>query len=127
MANSLMIRSQNEGRLFSRNVAAQLARITLDFLEQCEREALVEPGPMPGGGEGYTLQDIDQMVRIRRLKQDLGLDLEAIEVVLHMRRRMVEMLHEMNALEARMWAREQQLRGELSRLRQQQAREARFR
>lgn len=127
MANSLMIRSQNEGRLFSRNVAAQLARITLEFLEQCEREALVQPGPMLGGGEGYTIQDIDEMVRIRRLKQDLGLDLEAIEVVLHMRRRMVEMLYEMNALEARMWAREQQLRAELRRLRQQTAREARFR
>ncbi len=127
MANSLMIRSQNDDRLFSRHVAAQLAQITLDFLEQCEREALVRPGTMPGGGEGYTLQDIHEMVRIRRLQQDLGLDLEAIEVVLHMRRRMVEMLREMNALEARMWQREQRLRAELHRLRRQLAREARFR
>lgn len=128
MANSLMIRSQDEDRLFSRSVAAQLAQITLDFLEQCEREALVQPGPMLGGREeGYTLQEIVEIARIRRLQQDLGLDLAAIEVVLHMRRRMLEVLEEMNTLEARMWEREQQMRAEIHRLRQELAREASFR
>lgn len=127
MANSLMIRRADEDRVFSRSVAAQLAQITLDFLDQCEREALVQPGPMLGGGEGYTLQEIAEIARIRRLRQDLGLDLAAIEVVLHMRRRMLEMLDEMTTLEARMWEREQQMRSEIHRLRQQLAREARFR
>ena len=127
MANSLMIRSQDEDRLFSRNVTARLARVPLDFLERCEQEALVRPGRMPGGGIGYTLHDIHELIRIRRLQQDLGLDLDAIAVVLHMRRRMVEMLREMNALEARMWEREQRLRSELHRLRRQLSAEARFR
>lgn len=128
MADSLMIRSQDEERLFSRSVAARLAQITLDFLEQCEREALVQPGPMLGGREeGYTLQEIAEIARIRRLQQDLGLELAAIEVVLHMRRRMLEMLDEMNTLEARMWEREQQMRAEIHRLRQELAREASFR
>jgi DNA-binding transcriptional MerR regulator len=127
MANYLMLRSQDEDRIFTRAVAAQLARITLDFLAECEREALVQPRPMFGSEEGYTHGDIEEIARIRRLQQDLELDLGAVEVVLHMRQRMLEMLEEIEALEETMWQREQQLRREISRLRQELAREGTFR
>jgi MerR family transcriptional regulator/heat shock protein HspR len=126
-AHSLIVRSGDDERVFSRPVAAQLARITLDFLDRCEREELLRPGPLRGGGEGYTLREIAEMVRIRRLQQDLGLDLAAIEVVLHMRQRMLAMLDEMTALEARMWERERQMRSEIHELRRQLARDAGFR
>lgn len=127
MANYLMIRAQEEDRIFTRSVATQIARITLDFLEACEREALVKPGPMVGGGEGYTRTEIDEIARIYRLQRDLGLELGAIEVVLHMRRRMLEMLDEVERLEERMIRREESLHNEIQRLRQQIAGEADFR
>jgi hypothetical protein len=127
MANYLMLRSQDEDRLFSRAVAAQLARITLDFLSLCEREALIQPRPMAGGGEGFTRAEIDELARIRRLQRDLELDFGGIDVVLHMRRRILEMLEEIDAIEERMWQREQRLQREIQRLRQQLAREGEYR
>lgn len=127
MANYLMIRGQEEDRIFTRGAAAQLARITLDFLAECEQQALVQPGPMMGGGEGYTLSEIDDIARIYRLQRDLDLEFGAVEVVLHMRRRMLEMLEEIERLEERMFAREAQLHSEIQRLRQQLAGDADFR
>jgi hypothetical protein len=127
MANYLMLRSQDEDRLFTRTVAAQLARITLDFLSLCEREALIQARPMAGGGEGFTQAEIDELARIRRLQRDLELDFGGIGVVLHMRRRILEMLEEIDAIEERMWQREQRLQREIQRLRQQLAREGEYR
>lgn len=124
MAKYVMIRAHGEDRIFTRSVATQIARITLDFLEACEREALVKPGPMVGGGEGYTRSDIDEIARIYRLQRDLELELGAVEVVLHMRRRMLEMLDEIERLEERMIRREERLHTEIQRLRQQVARDA---
>ncbi|MDT8306112.1 MAG: hypothetical protein RRC07_09265 [Anaerolineae bacterium] len=127
MANYLMIRAQEEERIFTRSVAARLARITLDFLEACEREALVTPGQMAGGGEGYTPGEIEEMARIYRLQRDLGLEFGAVEVVLHMRQQMLEMLDEIERLEVQMIRREERLHNEIQRLRRQLARDAGFR
>lgn len=127
MGNYLMLRSQDEERIFTRTVAAELARITLDFLTLCEREALIRPRPMAGGSDGYTRTEIEELARIRRLQRDLDLDLGSIEVVLHMRRRMLEMLEEIETLEAAMSQREQRLQREIQRLRQQISREGDYR
>lgn len=125
MANYLILRSEDEReRIFTRSMAAQLARITLDFLEECERAELIRAGRMPGGGPGYTMADVRNLARIRRLRQDLGLDLAAVEVVLHMRQRIVEMLREMEAIEAHMLRRERELQREIQRLRRHLAEDA---
>lgn len=126
MANYLMIRAEEEDRIFTRRAAVRLARITQEFLAECEREALVEPRPMMGGGKGYSWHDIDEIARISRLREDLGLELEAVEVVLHMRRRILEVLEEVARLEERMIRREERLHREIQRLQQQVARNADF-
>jgi len=128
MANYLILRSEDEKeRIFTRSVAAQLARITLDFLEECERAELVRAGRMPGGSPGYTTVDVRDLARIRRLRQDLGLDLAAVEVVLHMRRRMVEMLREIDVIESDMIRRERELQQEIQHLRRRLADDAEWR
>lgn len=127
MADYLIIRSPDENRIFTRDVAARLARITLDFLEQCEREELIRAERMMGGGKGYTPAEIQEMARIRRLQDDLGLEFPAVEVVVRMRRRMVNLLAEMEMLEQQMWQREEELRYEIQRLRHQLAEEGDFR
>lgn len=125
MAKYLILRSEDEKeRIYSRSMAAQLARVTLDFLEACERAELIRAGRMPGGGRGYTTADVRHLARIRRLRQDLGLDLAAVEVVLHMRERIVEMLREMEAIEAHMVRRERDLQREIQRLRRRLAEDA---
>lgn len=122
MANYLILRSEDESeRIYSPAVAAQLARITLDFLKECERADLIRAGRMPGGGRGYTTADVRNLARIRRLRQDLGLDLAAVEVVLHMRRRIVEMLRELEAIERDMLRRERELQQEIRQLRRRLA------
>ena len=128
MANYLILRSEDEKeRIFTPSVAAQLARISLDFLEECERAELIRAGRMPGGGHGYTTADVRNLARIRRLRQDLGLDLAAVEVVLHMRERIVEMLREMDTIEGHMIRRERQLQREIRQLRRRLAEDAKWR
>lgn len=128
MEKYLILRPEDEReRIFTRSMAAQLARITLDFLEACERAELVRAGRMQGGNPGYTTADVRNLARIRRLHEDLGLDLAAVEVVLHMRRRIVDMLQEMEVIESDMLRRERQLQREIQSLRRRLAEDAEWR
>lgn len=103
--------------LFTRTVAAQLARVSLDFLERLEAEDLIRPLELEGGERGYAPEDIGRLSRMRRLHETLGLDLASLEVVLHMRERLVSVLARMEDLEARFARREQELLQELNELR----------
>jgi DNA-binding transcriptional MerR regulator len=129
MAFQLVIHSEaaDNEPYYSRSVAAQLARISLDLLEMCEQERLIQARLMAGGGHGFSSADIRNLARIRRLREDLELDLSAVEVVLHMRRRMVEMLAELSTMERRMAQQEQELLREIQRLRRQTAEDADWR
>ena len=118
MANYLIVRSteEEEDAVFSRDIAAELAWISREFLEDLERAELVRARRMVGGSRGYTYRDVRNLRRIRRLREQLGLRLPAVEVVLHMRQRMVEMLQEMDEIEQKWVRREQELRREIQRL-----------
>lgn len=121
MANYLIIHPQDDDRVFSRDVAARLARVSHEFLEACEQEELIRPQPMAGGTDGFTAADVRTLARIRRLHEHLQLDMAGVEVVLNMRRRMLEMLQEAEQLEREMTRREQALRREIWQLRQKLA------
>lgn len=103
--------------LFSRTVAAQMARISLDFLDLLEKERMVQPRKIPPGEEGYSAEDIARLACIRRLHEHLGLDLEAVEVVLQMRSRILELLHRVEEMERRLAQRERELLAEVQELR----------
>jgi DNA-binding transcriptional MerR regulator len=124
MAHQLIIRYEEEGTLYTRPVAAQLARVSLDFLRRCELEQIVRPRPLPGGGVGYTAADIRRLARIRRLRRSLGLDMPAVEVVLHLRRQVVELQTYLAELETEMELREQEWLHEIQELRRQLSQEA---
>jgi MerR family transcriptional regulator/heat shock protein HspR len=72
---------------------------------------------MVQGDEGYSAEDISQIARIRRLHEDLGLDLEAVEIVLHMRRQILELLRRVDEMERRLAKREDELLAEIQDLR----------
>lgn len=124
MSNFLIIRTEDEEQpLYSRDVAAELAWISREFLDDLEQAELVRARRMIGGSRGYTQRDVRNLRRIRRLREQLGLELPAVEVVLHMRRRMVEMLQEMEQIEQEMFRREQELRRQIHQLQERFAEE----
>ena len=103
--------------IFTRTVAAQLARVDLEFLERLEAEEILQPQELEGGELGYTPDDIGRLCRIRRLHETLGLDLAAVEVVLRLRERVSFLLAQMQDLETSFGRREQELLQELNDLR----------
>jgi hypothetical protein len=69
------------------------------------------------GEQGYTLAEIRQLARIRRLCDTLAVDLAAVEVILHLRQQVLDVIDELNHLERRMSGHEQELRSEIQTLR----------
>lgn len=127
MPFNLTLRVRDDEPFYTPSVAAQLARISLEFLRLCEQENLLQAKIMAGGGEGYTPADIRQMARIRRLRQDLELDLPAVEVALHLRRQVIELRQQMDEMERLMLRREQELLNEIQQLRRRLAEDAEWR
>jgi MerR family transcriptional regulator/heat shock protein HspR len=99
--------------IFTRTVAAQLARVDLEFLDRLEAEDIVQPRELEGGEQGYTPDDIGRLSRIRRLHETLGLELAAVDVVLRLRERVTFLLAQMEDMETRFARREQELLQEL--------------
>jgi DNA-binding transcriptional MerR regulator len=115
--------SEKEGALYPQVIAAQLARASLELIKWCQREGLVQAQVMVGGERGYSAADIRRLANIRSLKEDLGLDLDAVAIVLRMRERMFELFRELEEMERAMVAREYQLLTEIQRLRRRIAEE----
>lgn len=126
MGYQIIIHSEKEEPYYTRQIAAQLARISLEFLRRCEMEQFVRPRPMPGGDEGFTAEDIRRLARVRRLRQSLGLDLSAVEVVLHLRRQVVDLQTDLIQMEQQMLQREQVLLEEIAELRRRLAQETKW-
>lgn len=87
----------------------------------------MRPKVLPGGGAGYTAADIRRLARIRRLRQSLELDMPAVEVVLHLRRQVIELRSLLGQLEMEMEQREQLRLREIQELRRQLAQEMKWR
>jgi DNA-binding transcriptional MerR regulator len=94
-----------------------MARISLEFLSECETERLVEIRLTAGGEKGYSPADIRRLNRIRRLCEDLELNLPAVEVVLNLRQQVLDLHTHMAELERLMREREQELLQEIRQLR----------
>jgi MerR family transcriptional regulator, heat shock protein HspR len=103
--------------IFTRTVAAQLARVSLEFLERLEADELIQPRELEGEEKGYAPEDIGRVSRIRRLHETLGLDLASVEIVLRMREQVVQLLARMEEMEKHFARREQELLRELDDLR----------
>jgi DNA-binding transcriptional MerR regulator len=97
----LALRSTDDGMMYTRSAAARIARIPTGLLIQCEQEGLLQTRVMTGGGRGYSEADIRQMVVIRRLLDDLELDLSTVDVVIHMRQQVIDLLGRRNGVQFR--------------------------
>jgi MerR family transcriptional regulator/heat shock protein HspR len=67
-------------------------------LRMYERRGLIAPQRSPGNIRRFNDADVEQIRFIKRLVDDLGVNLAGVEVILHMRRQMFELQHELATL-----------------------------
>jgi MerR family transcriptional regulator/heat shock protein HspR len=72
-------------------VVADMLNVHPQTLRFYEKKGLVRPSRTVGRTRMYSTEDVDELARLLRLTRDLGVNLAGIEVILKMRRRMIEM------------------------------------
>jgi DNA-binding transcriptional MerR regulator len=117
MSKIFLIRTRDEETIYLRPFAARLAGVSEDFLTQCEREGLITCRRMEGGESGLDRNDVRRLSLIRRLHQELDLDLDTIDLVLHLRRQVINLQGEIEAMERKARQKERQLLAELQQIR----------
>ena len=81
-------------QVFVISVAAELAGMHPQTLRQYDRLGLVTPGRSGGGGRRYSQRDVDLLREVQRLSQEEGVNLAGIK-------RVIELEHQVEALQAR--------------------------
>ena len=77
--------------LYMIGVDADMLNVHPQTLRFYEKKGLVRPSRTVGRTRMYSAEDVDELSRLLRLTRDLGVNLAGIEVILKMRRRMMEM------------------------------------
>lgn len=90
---------------FAISVAARMVGLHAQTLRYYERAGLVRPSRSGGRNRLYSQRDVERLRQIRRLTDDLGLNLAGVEVLLRMGDRMARMEREMEDLRRELEAR----------------------
>ena len=77
--------------LYMIGVVAEMLKVHPQTLRFYEKRGLVRPGRTEGQTRMYSDEDLEEVARLLRLTRDLGVNLAGVEIVLKMRRRMIEM------------------------------------
>jgi MerR family transcriptional regulator/heat shock protein HspR len=86
------------------SVAAELVNVHQQTLRHYERIGLLEPQRGKGDIRYFTPGDIERALQIRRLVEELGVNLAGVEVILNMREQMERAQQEAELQMARMRA-----------------------
>ncbi|MFP4439857.1 MAG: MerR family transcriptional regulator [Chloroflexaceae bacterium] len=89
-------------RHYTIRVAAELTGLHAQSLRMYERRGLIQPRRSPGNIRLFSEADIEQICFIKRLVDELGVNLAGVEVIMHMRRQLLttqarldQVLHEL--------------------------------
>lgn len=74
--------------LYVISVAAELVDMHPQTLRLYERKGLIEPSRSSGKTRLYSQRNIDQLREIRRLTQELGVNLAGVEEIIRLRQRL---------------------------------------
>jgi MerR family transcriptional regulator/heat shock protein HspR len=85
-----MIERISAERRYTIRVAAQLAGLHEQSLRMYERRGLIRPQRSKGNIRLFSDDDIEQIRFIRRLIDDLGVNLAGVEVIIQMRRQLIQ-------------------------------------
>jgi MerR family transcriptional regulator/heat shock protein HspR len=91
-----------EPRTYTIRVAAQLSGMHEQSLRLYERRGLVAPARSKGNIRRYTDADIEQIRLIKRLVDDLGVNLAGVEVIMQLRRQIIELREELDEMRGAM-------------------------
>ncbi|MCZ7571065.1 MAG: helix-turn-helix transcriptional regulator [Ardenticatenaceae bacterium] len=107
MASQAKVRSEP---VYVISVAAKLVNLHPQTLRHYERIGLITPARSEGNVRLYSDHDIEQLRKIVRLTDDLGVNLAGVEVILNMAEQIEELQEQMGRVEA-------ELRAEIERVR----------
>lgn len=102
--------------LYVISVAAELVEMHPQTLRLYERKGLIEPSRSAGKTRLYSQRNIEQLREIRRLTQELGVNLAGVEEIIKLRQKLDRLQFAMEGRIARLHG---QLQGELTGLRGQ--------
>ena len=77
--------------LYLIGVVARLLKVHPQTLRFYEKKGLIQPSRTEGHTRMYSAEDVEDIARLLRLTRDLGVNLAGVEIIIKMRRRMVEM------------------------------------
>lgn len=80
------------------DIVAQQSGVTVGRVRVLEQRGLIAPEEIRGRQHLYSPAAIEEVRRIERLRADLQLNLDAIEIVLQMRERMIRLQQEIERL-----------------------------
>ncbi|MBI5303515.1 MAG: helix-turn-helix transcriptional regulator [Chloroflexi bacterium] len=92
------------------SVAARLVEMHPQTLRYYERAGLLKPTRSSGKIRLYSRREIEHLRKIQRLTNELGVNLAGVEII-------IELTERLEQMEKQMHAREQELLGEIERLR----------
>lgn len=106
---------------FEYSTVSRLAKVSEEFIHQCECEELILSCNMLHGKKGLCFADVYKLKLIRHLHQDMGLDFAAVDLVLRYRNRIQTIQCRLDEMEQRMRQKEQEHLNEILALRQRLA------
>jgi MerR family transcriptional regulator/heat shock protein HspR len=84
--------------LYMIGVVADMLKVHPQTLRLYEKKGLIRPSRTGGKTRMYSPEDVEDIARLLRLTRDLGVNLAGIEIILKMRRRMIEMQRQIEEL-----------------------------
>jgi MerR family transcriptional regulator/heat shock protein HspR len=79
-------------------VVGEMLKLHPQTLRMYERKGLIRPSRTEGKTRMYSAEDVEEIARLVRLTRDLGVNLAGVEIILKMRRRMLDMQAQMEQL-----------------------------
>jgi MerR family transcriptional regulator/heat shock protein HspR len=80
----IIISSSRPTIYYTEQETAQYSHLDIPTIRQLQEEGLVQGVVVAGEGIRYSDQDVAILRRIRRLQEDLGINLEGVEVILRL-------------------------------------------
>jgi MerR family transcriptional regulator/heat shock protein HspR len=88
-----------EKHLYTIKIAAELCGMHEQSLRMYERRGLISPRRSAGNIRRFSDEDVEQIRFIKRLVDDLGVNLAGVEVIMHLRQQLIEAQQELSALQ----------------------------
>ena len=77
--------------LYMIGVVAEMLKVHPQTLRFYEKKGLLRPNRTVGRTRMYSAEDVEELARLLRLTRDLGVNLAGVEIIIRMRRRMLDM------------------------------------